>query len=487
MFKKMIISLALSISCLIGEEIFNLKDGSSIKGERISSDEKIVIVKTLYGEISINKEDLIIKNYKIELTSGEVFIGNKVEGNNGFIILETDALGKINIDKNNISSIQEINESNSKSSSSKTEQKYYTPRNRGLLSIFDSDPYPDDKDADFTIGEEELIDLFIDPTGHTLKDRTLYLSGLSFGVGISDRFQITTNCGSFFWGNLNLSPKFKLCEKGNWERQHSLSIGAHLHNRWWTTQKVEWQSGNMSYNKFSVEQYDHDDDPSTNYKWKQTAPMETVDKYWGGFEAIGATTGYSQTCDFPDTGEYDPNAVYTEGNDELGIFDDDPRSYCNSIDHEEDWPYQYMTEFFGAYTFSKARENLKGRISHTIGGNVQIVFVDNGTSFDPKFLYRAYYGLDVDVTSKLKIISEIFYDPYYIELWRLMEMDDNNDDGDYDYHWYDGELQNLSDEVVAKDNIIPVFLDFGIVYAFNNNLRVAVHFQRPFIGFYWKF
>ena len=154
----MIISLALSISCLIGEEIFNLKDGSSIKGERISSDEKIVIVKTLYGEISINKEDLIIKNYKIELTSGEVFIGNKVEGNNGFIILETDALGKINIDKNNISSIQEINESNSKSSSSKTEQKYYTPRNRGLLSIFDSDPYPDDKDADFTIGEEELID-----------------------------------------------------------------------------------------------------------------------------------------------------------------------------------------------------------------------------------------------------------------------------------------------------------------------------------------
>ena len=40
---------------------------------------------------------------------------------------------------------------------------------------------------------------------------------------------------------------------------------------------------------------------------------------------------------------------------------------------------------------------------------------------------------------------------------------------------------------IDKDNIIPVFLDFGIVYAFNDNFRVAIHFQRPFIGFYWKF
>jgi len=193
---------------------------------------------------------------------------------------------------------------------------------------------------------------------------------------------------------------------------------------------------------------------------------------------------------FEDLNGDNPNAVYDpEAEDGEGLFDEDPRDYCGRVQHEEDWPFQYMTEFFGAYTFSKARENLKGRISHTIGGNVQIVFVDNGTSFEPKYLYKAYYGLDVDVTSKLKVITEVFYDPYYIEWWRLMDMD-NGDNYDYDYDYdddYDYDLENLSNEEVAEDNIIPVFLDFGIVYAFNDHFRVAVHFQRPFIGFYWKF
>ena len=30
-------------------------------------------------------------------------------------------------------------------------------------------------------------------------------------------------------------------------------------------------------------------------------------------------------------------------------------------------------------------------------------------------------------------------------------------------------------------------IDFGFVYAFNNNFRFGIHFQQPWLGFYWKF
>ena len=491
---KNIMFILLLISSIFSSETFNLKDGSSIIGERISENENSIIIKTSYGQISINKNDLVIKNYKIELISGEILIGNKIQENDFFITLKTSGIGEIKVNKNEILSIQELNNFNQDSSKLVDRKTYYSPLG-GVLGGFDSKLNYSDKDADFTIGEEELIDLFMDPTGHTLKERTLYLSGLSFGVGITDRFQITTNWGSFIWGNLNLRPKFKLLEKGNWEKQHSLSIGMHLNNRWFTTDKFKWQSGHIDYNQFSVEQDNSgsrivdNENYNPNYgKWKQTAPMETVKKYWGSFEPIGSTVTYSsQLCDFPE--EYDPNSVYdANAEDGIGVFDEDPRSYCSQIQHEEDWPYHYMTEFFGAYTFSKARKNFKGRISHTIGGNIQAIFIDNGNKYEPTFLYRAYYGLDVDISSKLKVISEIFYDPYYFEWWRLSDMDHDNDSvcAD-DYEYCDWELRNLSNEEVSKDNIIPLFLDFGIVYAFNNNLRVAIHFQKPFIGFYWKF
>jgi hypothetical protein len=80
-----------------------------------------------------------------------------------------------------------------------------------------------------------------------------------------------------------------------------------------------------------------------------------------------------------------------------------------------------MFEFFGAYTYSKARAGLKGRISHTLGGNIQFISSDD----ENRVLYRAYYGLDVDINSKLKMIGELFYDPNYLELWQQIDYDNN--------------------------------------------------------------
>ena len=79
MSKKFIIILIISISSLIGNEIFNLKDGSSIQGERISEDKISITIKTSFGEVIINKSDLIIKEYVVILKSGETLIGSKKE------------------------------------------------------------------------------------------------------------------------------------------------------------------------------------------------------------------------------------------------------------------------------------------------------------------------------------------------------------------------------------------------------------------------
>ena len=53
-----------------------------------------------------------------------------------------------------------------------------------------------------------------------------------------------------------------------------------------------------------------------------------------------------------------------------------------------------------------------------------------------------------------------------------------------------GYIDRLSlslDEVNKDKDILPVHFDFGFVYALNNNFRFAIHFQKPWIGFYWKF
>ena len=96
---------------------------------------------------------------------------------------------------------------------------------------------------------------------------------------------------------------------------------------------------------------------------------------------------------------------------------------------------------------------------------------------EPTVLYRAYYGLDVDINSKLKMIGEVFYDPYFLELWQQFEYENN--------YW---SSDDFSDSPVKKpDDYQPIHLDFGFIYALNESFRFGIHFQRPFVAFYWKF
>ncbi len=458
---KVIKQLTISIcffTILFSTQKFTLTDGSVIQGKVISESESEMVIETQFGEMTVLKSDILAKMYKVELKSGDSIIGEKVYEDELLIKLKTN-YGEVELKKSEISSITE------KGAATNNNERYtHVPRQYGLAGLLSGgDRFS--KDTDFSLGEEQLIDLFFDPTAYTLKQGTLYLSGFSFGFGLTDKIQLSTKWVNFLWGDMNLRPKIKLFESGNWEKQHALSIGAHYHSKWPPNSKYEWKSGSAKIIEFTGnESWGSENCPdNSNDCWQQTAPADTVTKYWGGYFHIGDSeeqtevsyhlpNGYSPT----DTGVY---------------YDYEPYAYSNDIGDNDDF-FVPMIELFGAYTFSKAREGLKGRISHTFGGDIQY-FEFNEKDY---LLYRAYYGLDVDVNSKLKMIGEIFYDPNYLEIWQTM---DNIDVGDYN---------DYSTTPIEKPSTMnDIHTDIGFIYALNESFRFGIHFQQPWIAFYWKF
>ena len=39
---------------------------------------------------------------------------------------------------------------------------------------------------------------------------------------------------------------------------------------------------------------------------------------------------------------------------------------------------------------------------------------------------------------------------------------------------------------VEKPSLLPIHFDFGFLYSVTNTLRVGVHFQPTYVGFYWE-
>jgi hypothetical protein len=109
-------------------------------------------------------------------------------------------------------------------------------------------------------------------------------------------------------------------------------------------------------------------------------------------------------------------------------------------------------EAFGAYTVSNLKASGQGRINHTVGASATLY-----PGYD--LMPRAYYAVSADARRSLKLIFEVFYDPYWTSMLEFME----------------------DKEISAID------FDFGFIYAYSEQLRVGIHFQRPFIAFYYKF
>ena len=339
------------------ERTFNLKSGNKVTGEIIDIDDSgNYTVSTSMGEVVFNQNEIVLESIKIITTDGDRIMGVLQNEDNDKFHVKTE-IGLMSIAKNNINSM---------------EFNYADDDDEGFLNNLSK------SDSRFYFGDEQLIDVWFDPTGNVLSDGTIYVSGLSGAYGVTDKFQISIRVFDFILGNVNLRPKYQIYKKGDLEKSNSLSIGGHF-----------YLTG------------------AVPHKWKLI----------------------EDSCNYG--GEYD---------DECG--------YWEPITSDE-----FSYELFLAYTSSKLKPSGQGRINYNFGTSIAKI---DGYS---DFMKRIWFGTDIDVRKSLKLTGLIAYDPYLPTIAELFDSDEQTD----------------------------IHLDFGFMYALNDNFRVGLHLTAPFIGFYWKF
>ena len=340
------------------ERTFNLKSSNKVTGEIINIDDSgNYTVNTTMGEVVFNQNEIVLESIKIITSDGDRIVGVLQNEDNYKFHIKTD-IGLMSIEKNNINSI-DFNFDDREN-------------NEGFLNNLSK------SDERYFFGDEQLIDVWFDPTGNVLSDGTIYVSGLSGAYGVTEKFQISLRVFDYLLGNVNFRPKYQIYKKGDLKRSNSLSIGGHF-----------YLTG------------------AVPHKW------EFIER-----------SCYS----------------YDEYDDKCGSW--------QKIKSDE-----FSYEIFFAYTSSKLKPSDQGRINLNFGSSIAQI------SGHSDLMTRVWFGTDIDVRKSLKLTGLIAYDPY---LPTIAELFDNAEQTD-------------------------IHLDFGFIYALNENFRVGLHLTSPFVGFYWKF
>ncbi len=378
--KLIFISIILIGSIFAQEKTFHLKSGDTVTGTIKSQTDSTYSLKTAFGEITISKNDVRPEEAFIFLKSGDKLRGIIVSESDEGVTVKAK-FGEVFISQDKIERIDFKSMGRARGQFSRPGQ---TERGRWYY------------------GNERLIDIYFDPTGYVLEENILYLSGLSWGYGLSDKVHITSKWGGYFWGDLNFRPKFMLFKTGDLKSEKSMSVGFHYHMRGFPDKRELKE----------VQDY--------SIHWDETT-QDWMDTTWYENRNEWVRVGSEQ--------------------DEEGYYDNNP------FDGGEMW-----WEVFGAFTVSNLKASGQGRINHTVGASV--------TSYPGYDLMpRAYYAVSADARRSLKLIFEVFYDPYWTSMLEFAE----------------------------EKHVSDIDFDFGFIYAYNEKFRIGIHFQRPFIAFYYKF
>ncbi len=410
MKKSIIILLFITLLSAQGDRIFQLKSGEQIVGRitAVDSTGNIITVKTAFGLVDIDYNQLKSEVVTIYLKSGDRIKGTIIQEDDSSLKILSQ-LGTINFSKSEITRID--------SGPDKPLDSFLGTTRR------------------FTHGQEQQIDIFYDPTGYTLEQGVLYVSGLSWGFGISERFQITSSWWEYFFGNFNLRPKIQLFKAGSFEKEHAFAIGAHFHTRY-LSDHYEWTE-----ETYQAERGVYDD----NWIWQPTGQFITT--YFGGYERSGSTLSMP---------------------DEVIRYDDESGELTNDWVDIEDPERQIYGEAFMAYSFSHTRRGNSGRINHTLGASI------GKLANEDEFNYRIYYGGAIDVRKNLIMNYEVFYDPWFVEWWNRGE----------DIFDFEGTLDTSKPN---KPTVSPVHYDLGFIYSVSDWLRFGIHFQPYIFAIYLKF
>ena len=288
----------------------------------------------------------------------------------------------------------------------------------------------------FHQGEDELIGVFFDDNAFVLDPNTFFLSGMSIGYGFTDKFMITTQFGSNFNGDLNLHPKMRFWHEKTSKKERAMAWGLGLH-RAYPLRKIiskyghAWYGNNNKANTLNTLDWNAND----------------IDKFISNEDPeifIEAYLVYSTKRKNP------------TGRGKVG------------------WSVGLLTNNMFALTDEKytcttdCPKDLDDNEINTINFN------KDDAQFSVPF--RVFATFEYDLQKQLKFVGSMWLD----NSSRSVVLDDVIDD------YFDDQGDSFSfDGLDGKYNIFD--FDFGFLYAINDNFRLGIHFQQPYIDIHWEF
>ena len=168
-----LLSIAIITTLCAQEQTFKLQDGTVIVGAIQEETDTTYIIKTKYGSVTLNKDELVQTEYEIKLNSGETFSGIKLSETNTSIQLKTK-VGVLNIEKSDILDMKESGQVTEKGEKKvDTIVSHRRPYSLADMLFGSGSSVSNEKDIEFAMGEERLNDTFFDPTAFVLDNGTL--------------------------------------------------------------------------------------------------------------------------------------------------------------------------------------------------------------------------------------------------------------------------------------------------------------------------
>ena len=371
---------------------FHFKDGSISEGEIINVDNEVVTLSTESGEFKIPKTEFLAETAEITNKKGEKFVGNVLSEDEEEFKIRTQ-YGDATIHKKNIEKMSRFH-GGILDKKTEARKKFYT-------------------------GEAVLLSVFLDPTATPLSPNTFYISGMSLGYGLTDRFMLTTKYASNFNGDLNLHPKMRFYHKKSADSEKSMAFGLGFHR---------------SYPIKSI-----------------------IGKYSHAIKLPGERTLNDSELELEDVMKPD------------SLLPDNPM----------------YAEAYLVFSSSRINPSGRGKVGWNLGAKVTNAFsnrdkyIKEEYSWDKSFKvpFRLWASLDYDLRKDLKFVASMWADNGYKTLNAGTAFDD--------YIGTDGSQPLSIDSIRGKESLVD--FDFGILYAVNENFRIGVHFQQPFLDIYWEF
>lgn len=383
---------------------FHFKDGSVREGEIVTVSDDEATLKTTSGSFTIPKNEFLAETAEIKNKNGETFTG-MVMGETAEEFIIRTKYGDAVVQKRDINNMK----------------RYHG----GVL----------DQQAEntrkFYKGTDDLTNIFLDPTAFPLAANTFYISGLSLGYGLTEKFMMTTRFGSNFSGDLNLHAKMRFYHKKAANKEVAAAWGLGVHRAYSPKAIVGQYSHVVNLEK---------DGSATSLNKMEGVDIEEIvpQDATNQFHAIAYIVFSSRSSN-------------PSGRGKVG------------------WTGGAKT----TTAFLNRTSLIKPEVE--IGENTYSLSWDNSTQY--KVPFRVWLGLEYDLRKNLKFLSTAWVDNGF----KTMEFNKTWDD----YIGADGTPSFSIDSPGGSPSLID--FDFGIQYAVNESFRFGIHFQQPYLDFYWEF